>query len=177
MNVMKVMSILKNAAYALVASFFVVSCSDEISSMKPEDATGTVKIQGQLFYSRGYQTSSDLTSVSKISNQPVPNKTVFIEVPNSSYKDGSTGVQRFTTQSDVNGFYNITIPIVAEGCQVTIKTEDFVSKYSEPKFNPVNFLYNIETIDRSFKVSPIVVPVSNQAIYIRNLEYLPEIID
>lgn len=172
----KTIYFLRSILCATIASLFIFSCSDEVSTMKPEDVKGRATIQGNLFFSRGYQASNnEFSPYEEIPDEPAKEKLVIVEVPNSSYKEGSTGVQRFTTKSDIYGNFNITIPVSPDGCNATIKTEDFITSYSEAQYDFIENKYTFKTTDRSYKTVPVVVFIEQNDIFIRNIEYNPEL--
>lgn len=173
----KAIIFLRSMFCATIASFLFICCSDEVSTMKPEDVKGRATIQGKLLFNQGYERSyNGIDPYKEKEDEPAKDKLVIIEIPNSSYKTGSTGVQRFTTRSNGEGVFSIIIPVSPNGCNATIKTEDFVATYcSMPDYDWEKDEYIFEPKDRSFKTAPDVISIEQNDIFIRTIKYYPDL--
>lgn len=117
---------LKTLIAVAVATLAFTSCSEEQTSLSINDIPGKAKIIGSFTYNDGQTTSSSTTANS---DKPVMNTTVYVKISNASLSPNSgNGYTIFETTTNANGEYEIEIPAVETGTDVTIQAASFIGK-------------------------------------------------
>lgn len=91
-----------------------------------ESIQGECIIEGVLTYNQGERMVDGV--LEKI-QKPLPNATIKVTVPYSSYQANSSGDKVFTTTTDENGKYSIAIPVGTKTISATIGAEPFKAIY------------------------------------------------
>lgn len=125
------------AVLLAVISFAFIACErPEQSEMDLSDLTDTATISGALVYDAGVDTTGSVDQYVINQFKPVANRTVFVEVPYSSYNfnGGQEGSKIFETTTDAQGNFSIEIPTTSNGLRnVTIRMQEFTAYRSEYK--------------------------------------------
>lgn len=125
------------AVLLAVISFAFIACErPEQSEMDLSDLTDTATISGALVYDAGVDTTGSVDQYVINQFKPVANRTVFVEVPYSSYNfnGGQEGSKIFETTTDAQGNFSIDIPTTSNGLRnVTIRMQEFTAYRSEYK--------------------------------------------
>ena len=147
---------MKNFKFAMVMFFIsivIAGCSHVQSGMDIEDIPGKAKIVGKLSYNAGQGYSSG-KYVQLI--QPAANVKVSVLVSNASLSPNNTGkgYTVYEATTDENGSYEVEVPAVQTGIDVTVRPQPFFGTYSEvigfknsqPEYDVKEVLFNINEI-------------------------------
>lgn len=125
------------ATLLAVLSFAFFACErPEQSEMDLSNLTDTATISGALVYDAGVDTAGSADQYVINQFKPVANRTVFVEVPYSSYNfnGNQEGSKIFETTTDAQGNFSIEIPTTSNGLRnVTIRMQEFTAYRSEYK--------------------------------------------
>lgn len=118
------MKALKLAAIATVATLTLAGCSDEQSVFDVNAVPGRCTIEGQITYNEGTTLNSE-TGKFEYKFKPLADTQVKVRVANSAYNNGQTGYTYFTTTTDSEGNYAITVPAPENTVYGTVLVPDF----------------------------------------------------
>lgn len=125
------------ATLLAILSFAFFACErPEQSEMDLSNLTDTATISGTLVYDAGVDTAGSADQYVINQFKPVANRTVFVEVPYSSYNfnNEQEGSKIFETTTDAQGNFSIEIPTTSNGLRnVTIRMQEFTAYRSEYK--------------------------------------------
>jgi len=105
---------------AMLGLVVTTGCSEEQSSININDVTTTTTIMGGVVAEVYIDDWVDV---------PVAGRTVFVGVPNSTFRDGASGYTWHTTTILADGTFNISVPFINDG-EVLIYAEAFTTTVS-----------------------------------------------
>lgn len=159
------------AALAAVLCLWT-GCREEQSEMTLDVIEGRATIQGKVMYDQGARQVEDAMLVG-VNMVPASGVTVTIKVPYDAYKSGSDGEKLYTTTTDANGNYSISIPATSTVAQATIDVLPFYATYGTLNNDGTitttdNVLFNNTTITTGASIS-----IEQGDIQIANIEINP----
>ena len=167
---------LANIALMAILAICFASCEKEQSSFEVADIKTTANIRGTIMQNLG----QDYKNGKYIENiVPAANKKIYIEINNSELApNDAKGVTVFETTTNENGEYEINVPVVYGGTEVTVKAEQFIGTYKKvvdvdnnlPIYEEKEGVYDIE--DDVFTLNPQDIKFCDAVYYIdyRDLE-------
>lgn len=168
---MKKTRLFLGAALAAVLCLWT-GCREEQSEMTLDVIEGRATIQGKVMYDQGARQDEDAMLVG-VNMVPASGVTVTIKVPYDAYKSGSDGEKLYTTTTDANGNYSISIPATSTVAQATIDVLPFYATYGTLNNDGTitttdNALFNNTTITTGASIS-----IEQGDIQIANIEVNP----
>lgn len=168
---MKKTRLFLGAALAAVLCLWT-GCREEQSEMTLDVIEGRATIQGKVMYDQGARQVEDAMLVG-VNMVPASGVTVTIKVPYDAYKSGSDGEKLYTTTTDANGNYSISIPATSTVAQATIDVLPFYATYGTLNNDGTitttdNVLFNNTTITTGASIS-----IEQGDIQIANIEVNP----
>ena len=113
------------AAFAIA----LVGCKKEQSELSLDNIKDVATVSGYVSYSTGQQATEGNYSAEIM--VPAVGRTVYVDIPYSSYKAGATGTKTFSTVVDSLGNYSFSIPVPAVGVAgATLRFEEFSAEQS-----------------------------------------------
>lgn len=121
---------LKTLMIVAIAAVAFSSCSEDQTSLSINDIKGTAKLIGSFTYDDGQATTTSSSS-STTSEKPAANVKVVVYISNASLdpKSDATGYTTYETTTDAKGEYEIVIPAVETGTNITIQAAPFEGKH------------------------------------------------
>ena len=115
---------------AVLFATMLVGCNKpkEQTSLDIDDFTEKATIMGKLTYDEG----QSLDGTNYVHNmKPAADITVTAVVANSEYSSSTTakGNLTFTTKTDAEGNFELSIPVTSKGVEAKVKVASFVGKY------------------------------------------------
>ncbi len=130
---MKILHDFKALTACAFAVLVAAGCSKEQTSLDVDSFPGKAQIIGSLAYSEGTVLENGQF---KELIKPAADKEVCLEISNSAYKAGATGVTTWKVRTDAQGKFETTLPVPSGSTTVTIKPADFTGYfYSVAKEN------------------------------------------
>ncbi len=114
---------------ALGLTLLASGCTKEQSELTLSSISGSAVIKGQVRYNQGIKEIGSVMYEEYLT--PAVGQTVSIEINYSSYKSGSTGKESFTSVTDEEGNYSISIPVGANDISGTVEVKAFVGTYGQ----------------------------------------------
>ncbi|MCH5218519.1 MAG: hypothetical protein J1F07_08255 [Muribaculaceae bacterium] len=116
------MKSIKTLFCAALAAMMLTACSDEQTSFNVDKVPGRGEIRGTIVYNTG----AELVDGKFVYDfKPAANVAVYVYAQNSDYSNSLDGQSIFTTTTDENGDYKISIPVTEDNMKVTIRTAAF----------------------------------------------------
>lgn len=148
---------LKTLIAIAIATVAFSSCTEDQTSLSINDIQGKATIIGSFVYNDG-QTYPGSTTTSVSSDKPAMNVKVYVKVSNASLSSNSNakGYTTFETSTDANGEYEIEIPAVENGVEVSIQAESFIGrKYSTVSGSTTGIGNSFLTEEGVYEATPI----------------------
>ncbi len=118
------------AAVAIGTLLFPACNEKKQSEMTMDAIQGRATIQGRIMYDQGALQVEDAMLVG-VNMTPAKDVTVSVKVPYSEYKSTSEGNAIYTTKTDAEGNYSISIPVGSEAVTATVSVLPFYADYGQ----------------------------------------------
>ncbi|MDE6183790.1 MAG: hypothetical protein K2F53_05150 [Rikenellaceae bacterium] len=155
---------------ALSTLFFVAGCKKEQTSLSIDDIPTKARIVGNITCMTQLVDSTH-NGLSTSIYAGVSNKKVTLTIDNSQLAPNGkgNGVSAFTCTTDINGNFDIEVPVIDANTSVTVIPEPFIGSYvHKTVMKDVNDTYeeteNVEVLfsaSRTFRVSPYGITVAD----------------
>ena len=148
------------------------SCSKEQSELTLDSVKGSATIEGTVLYDMGATKNLDAT-ISPVTRVIAAGVTVLVKIDYSDYSTGSVGTKTFSTITNAEGMYTITVPVaVSADAKVSIypfKKDHFEAvgeeiKTIENAFYDMRVPISVSLTDNAYKQANL--NVTTEAIYI-----------
>ncbi|MGN0236064.1 MAG: hypothetical protein ACI4BD_07140 [Paludibacteraceae bacterium] len=107
----------------------LVGCKQEQSELSFDNIKDVATISGNVSYSTGQYAEENNYNTEVTA--PAVGKTVYVDIPYSSYSAGATGKKTFTTVVDSLGNYTLSIPVPTVGVSgASLRFEEFTAEQS-----------------------------------------------
>ncbi|WP_308756792.1 hypothetical protein [uncultured Bacteroides sp.] len=154
---MNYLSGLKTLLAIAIVTVALSSCSEDQTSLSINDIQGKATIIGSFVYNDG-QTYSSSTTTPVSPDKPAMNVKMYVKIENSSLSpnNNAQGYTTFETSTDANGEYEIEIPAVENGVEVSIQAESFIGKkYSTTSGGTTGIGNSVLTKEGVYEAAPI----------------------
>ena len=135
--------------FALVAMALTTSCTKDQTVFNVNDIPYSAKIVGNVTCDMG-----ELRSGNNIDE--VRHLNLFIKIANSEFSSNLTGTSVFTTTTNENGYFEISVPCTMDGVDATITADDFYGAYWTVKNNNESYTNVVYSLKNAMSVKDIV---------------------
>ena len=117
----------KHFIYLAALTVALLGCKQEQSELDLNGIQTSATISGYVSYSTG-QTEADGSYTNEV-QVPAVGKTVYIDIPYSSYTPGATGTKTISTTIDSTGTFTLSVPVPSIGLQgASLRFETFTAE-------------------------------------------------
>ena len=156
----------------------MAGCKTEQSELSLENIKDVATVSGHVTYSQGQQADGDNYATEIL--VPAAGKTVYVDIPYSSYKAGASGTKTYSAVVDSAGNYTLSIPVPTIGVAgAELRFEEFTAEQSlyqrmekdKPLFETRMCRFLVEN------APALPSPLKPEAFHVEDLCYAREIID